>query len=157
LDSKTTRQLGKLKIKIMKILKYKNNFSQIIKNQKGIAALLTVVVVSAAAMIIAYSATMLGIGETEMGYMAQRATEALSVADGCMEETLNRLRKNNSYVGGTLNLGEGSCIINITGTGATRAITIIGTVDDYNKKIYSDITFLSGRRIRVDSWQELDD
>jgi hypothetical protein len=128
----------------------------IIKNQKGMAALLTVVVISAVAIIIALSATLLGIGESEMGYTADRATEAFSVADGCMEEALNRLRKDDAYAGGSLNLGSGSCIISISGLGSTRTITVIGTVEEYNKKISSDITFLSGRRIRVDSWQELD-
>lgn len=129
-------------------------------NQRGVAALLTIVIISTAALIMAYSASILGLGELEMGYDSQQGGEAFSAADGCMEEALRQLRIDTGYSGDSLNLSNGSCIISISGAGNDRIITVIGTVGDYNKKIETDITFsdsaITGVVITINSWQELD-
>lgn len=130
-------------------------------SQSGVAALMTVVIVAAAALIIAQSAALLGIGELDLGYTAQRGAEALSVADGCMEETLHRIRLNTSYgVGaGDINLTvtNGSCVIAVIDLGSNqRRVTVTGTSGDYNKKIEVTLT-LSGTAITIDSWEEKSD
>jgi hypothetical protein len=126
-------------------------------NQRGIAALLTIIIVGAATLIMAYSASLLGLGELEMGYASQQGGEALSVADGCMEEAFRHLKLNSSYSGGSLNLGNGSCTITIVPSGNNRTITITGTVGDYNKKIEAGITLSTDAIpvITVNSWEEL--
>lgn len=134
---------------------------KIINNQKGVAALLTIVIVAAAALIMAYSSSLLGLGELDLGYTSQKSSEAFAVADGCMEETLRRIRLDTNYgVGvGDINLtvSNGSCIINVKDLGGNqRRITITGTSGDYNKKIEAEIT-LSGNVIAIDSWQEKSD
>ncbi len=123
--------------------------------QNGVAALLTVVIVGVATLIIAFSASILGIGELDMGYTSQRGEEAFSVADGCVEEALRRLRIDDIYTGGSLSLGDNSCIINISGAGGNRSIVVSGTSGDYQKKIQVDIT-ISGGVITITSWDELD-
>ena len=139
-----------------------SNF-QLPTDKRGVAALLIVVIVGAATLIMAYSASILGLGELDVGYVSQKGGEAFSVADACTEETLRRIFLDNNYgVGaGNINLSvdNGSCIINVVDLGSNqRRITTTGTVtvenDTYNKSIQTEITISSGV-IAVDSWEEI--
>ena len=128
--------------------------------QRGIAALLIIIVISATALIMAYGAALLGLGELELGYTSQRGEEAFSVADGCMEETLRRIRLDTNYGVGagttTLTVSNGSCAIVVELSGSNGTTTVTGTSGDYNKKIQATYT-LSGNVITIDSWEEKDD
>ena len=132
---------------------------QIHNNKKGIAALLVVVILSAAGVVIAYTASVIGLTQLEISFTGSKGLEALSIAEGCAEETLHRIRLDNNYgVGaGTINLslGGGSCIINVTDLGGSqRQIDVTGTVSAYNKVIRLQITITVGV-ITVDSWEEI--
>ena len=119
--------------------------------QKGVAALLTIVIVGAATLIMAYSASLLGLGELDMGYTSQQAAETFAIADGCMEETLHQLRLDSGYTGATLNLGDGSCTIEVSG----GLITVTANIDSkYYKKIQAGYS-ISNNVVSVTSWQEL--
>jgi len=125
-----------------------------LSDRKGMAALLTVVIVGAATLLMAFSAIILGLGELEMGYASQQGEETFQVANGCLEESLLRLRINSTtYNGGILNLGSGSCIIGISGTGNERLIMVTGTVGDYNKYLQVKVD-LEGGEARIGDWKE---
>lgn len=131
--------------------------------QSGIAALLTIVIVGAATLVMAYSASLLGLGELDLGYTSGRGAEAFSIADGCMEETLRRIRLNTAYgtVGGQINLTvpNGTCEINVSvGNPSERIVNVLGstTGGGYNKKIQAALT-LSGNIITITSWEERSD
>lgn len=124
------------------------------KDERGAVAILTVVVVSVAALLMAVSASFLGLGDLDLGYTHQKGGEVFSVADGCMEEALEQLRINNAYNGGELNLGAGSCIISIVVSGNERTISVFGTVGAYNKKIEANITLIDDV-ITINNWKEL--
>jgi len=131
-----------------------------INHQSGFAALLTIVVVSATVLIMAYSASLLGLGELDMGYTSQKGGEAFAIADGCMEETLRKLRLNTSYTGETLTTSNGLCIISVATAGSNRTITITAnTTDGYYKKIEANVTLTADTRpvITVNAWEEKDD
>jgi len=125
------------------------------KDQRGIAALMTIVIVSAATLIMAYTASFLGLGELDLGYTFSRDGEVFSFTDGCVNEAIYRVISDSSYSGSSLSVSEGSCIINVTGTGNDRTIIVTGTVGNYYKKIQTEIT-LSGGNAIINSWQELD-
>ena len=128
-------------------------------SQSGFVAIVTIVVLAALTVLLGYSAGILGISEIQLGYTSQKGLEAFSAADGCMEEALERIRKNNAYgVGaGTQNytLGNGSCTVDVTDLGGgQRQIVITGTSGFYNKKIQTTITITAGS-ITVNTWAEL--
>ncbi len=125
-------------------------------NQRGIAALLVVIVVGAAALIMAYTASVVGLGELELSYTSQKGKEALAAANACVEEALRQISLDNNYQvdGYLLAVGDGSCIMSVSVNGNNRLITVLGTVDQYNKKIEAQVT-LSGSDIIIDSWQEV--
>ncbi|MBT4120939.1 MAG: hypothetical protein HOA57_00010 [Candidatus Magasanikbacteria bacterium] len=125
------------------------------KDNRGIAALMIVVVIGAAALILALSSSFLGLGELDMGYTAQKGGEVGSLADGCMEEALRQIQLNNNYGGDTLNLEGNSCIIGIQTNGNDRIITVSALVGNYGEKIQVDLTINNGLLI-LNSWQKLD-
>ncbi len=130
-----------------------------VSGSRGVAALLTIIIVAAATLIMAYTASLLGLGELDLGYTSQKGGEAFSVADGCLEETLRRIRLDVNYSANataTLNVSNGSCIINVEKSGANGTTTVTGTTSNYNKKIQATYT-LSGNVITINSWQEKDD
>jgi len=129
-------------------------------NQKGVAALLTVIIISAATLIMAYSASLLGLGELDMGYASQKGSEALALADGCVEDGFWRLRLNPAYAGGALTVNSGSCIISISANGSDRVVTAIAsTTGGYYKKIEANITLSADAvpLVKINSWEEKSD
>ncbi|MDO8260563.1 MAG: hypothetical protein Q7T50_03660 [Candidatus Magasanikbacteria bacterium] len=131
-----------------------------IYNQDGLAALMVVVVIAASVLIMAYNASLLGLGESEMGFSSQKGGEALATAEACSEEVLRRIRIDSEYgVGaGNINLliSGNSCIINVNKSLNTRSILIVGTADQFNKKIQINIslTGVNNDEITVNSWEE---
>jgi hypothetical protein len=124
---------------------------------RGVAALLTIVIVSAAALIMAFSSSILGLGELDSGFSNSRGEEALSIADGCMDEAMRRLRLDTSYSGANLSQSNGACIISVVPSGSERTITVTAsTTDSYYKKIEVNLT-LAGNVITLNTWEEKDD
>lgn len=152
------RNFKNLNIRIFNF--FRISFLRLGNSQSGVAALFTIVVVAAATLVMAYTASLLGMGELDLGYTFQRGGEAFSLADGCLEEALYRIRRDSNYGLGAgdipLDFSNGSCIINLTANNNQRIITVRGTVEDYNKKLEATIT-LSGNQIIIDSWQEKED
>ncbi len=129
--------------------------NDIIKNQKAFAALLTIIIIGAAALVIGLTATILGLGDLEMAYDSQQGEETFSIADSCIEEALRRIRLDSAYTGDTLSLGDGSCIIGVTGTDPNRTVSVTSTMGNYYKKLQVGIT-ITGYSITIDSWQEVE-
>lgn len=127
--------------------------NRIIKNQNGIAAILTIVIVGAAALLMAYSASFLGLGDLAIGYDTQRGGEAFSIADGCVEEGLRRLKLDADYGGETLNVGDGSCIITVLPTGNNRLVTAVSALGNYHKAVEANVDIVAGEII-FHSWAE---
>ncbi len=131
-------------------------FLNVVKSQSGLAALLIIVIIGATALIMAKSASLLGIGEVDMAYIMEKGEETLIMAEGCAEETLRRFRLDSNYVANDFSLpvGNGQCTINTTANGDQRTITVLGNVADYYKKIQVDMT-INNEQIIIDNWQEL--
>ncbi len=138
--------------------------------RSGFAALLAIVVIGAAALIMAYNSSLLGLGELESGYTSQQGSEAFSLAEGCMDEALRRLRINPLLpLPATLTppvSGGGSCSVTITGV--TPAIVVEATgctagacpaTSGYSKKVRASgiaITTTDGiNAIAIGKWEEI--
>ena len=143
-----------LKIKNQKSTPGRKCTLKIKNDRRGVAALLTIIVVGAAALLMAYSASILGLGDLDMGYTAQKGKQAGSWADACTEEALHRFRLDANYSGETLSLGEKSCIISVISNGNDRVIAVVASDGDFNKSLQSEITINSGV-VTVNSWNEI--
>src|SRR3989338_4977442 len=95
-------------------------------HSKGFSALLTVLIIGVVALAMAYSSSMLGLGELDLGYTAQKGGEAFSAADGCLEEAMRRLRLDAGYTGSlVLQVGSNSCTITVNGLGGNQYEIIV--------------------------------
>ncbi len=143
----------------MRIKEITNHKSQITNSQSAVAALMTVIIVGAAVLIMAYSASILGLGELDLGYTSQKGMETLSTADGCLEEVLRQIRLKTDYGVGqgeiNLTLDNSSCIIQVSDLGGgQRRINLVGSVNnEYYKRIQADLT-LTDNVISLDNWEE---
>lgn len=129
------------------------------REEHGFAALLTIVIVSAAALTMSFGAALLGLGELDQGYTAQKGGSAFALTEGCLETALVELRRDTNYNGATLTNDEGSCRIVVSGSGDTRTIAVEGDVDE---KYYAHLTALAALEegtsyptITITDWSEV--
>ncbi len=130
-----------------------NNVIKFAKDRRGIAALIVVAIIGAAALIMAFSASWFGIVDLDTGYVAKKGEETGALADGCMENAMQRIRFDVNYTGETLSIGTGSCIISVVVNGSNRTITVNATSGIYSQGLTVGVT-LSGNVITVNNWQE---
>lgn len=125
---------------------------------RGVALLMVVIVVSAAALVMVLGSLLLGIGAADSAFINGKAGEVLAFTEGCMDNALERLRIDDAYAGETLVRAGASCVITISGSGTARSIVVAGTIDSYNKKIKVEATLTPAvRGVGVLSWQERTD
>ncbi len=126
------------------------------KKRKGMAAILTVIIISAAVLLMAYSASILGLGDLEFSVAADKSNEAIILTDGCVEEVFRRIILDNNYTATNENLTVGGnyCIINVNGSVSSKNIVVSGFIDDYSNKVEVQISISSNNVIQVNSWKE---
>lgn len=129
-----------------------------LKVQKGMAALFTILVIGAAALIIARSATFLSIGSLDTTFIIDKEREVEYLTDGCIGESLRRLQLDRNYVATNFVLAQdnGSCSVTVSGSGYDRVINAIGTVGSYNKKITAELTIDDNNQIIINTWHAND-
>jgi len=127
------------------------------KNQTGFIAFTSLIVIAAVALAISTSVALMGIDSAKGSLSLSKSQETSAIAKSCLEEALVRLRDDTNYSGGNLSVGNGSCTVTVSGTGADRTITSVGTIagpPTYIKTIQVVIK-KAGGSINVLSWQEL--
>ena len=124
--------------------------------ESGFIAFTSLLIISAAALAIAVSISFLGIGEAKSSLDFKKGQEVLKIAESGAEEALLRLRDNARYTDGTLNLGDGSCTINVSGSGSEKTIAISATIPgtpQYVRKL-KVIAKRVGNSINLTGWEE---
>ncbi len=125
-------------------------------NQRGFLALVAIVVIGATALILSLNASLLGLGALDFGYLIG-AARAGALADGCVEEALERLRLDQNYLGQPapgLPLLTGSCIIEVVNSGGQqRVVTVTGQLAAFTKTVVVTVG-LGERTVEVRRWSE---
>jgi hypothetical protein len=125
-------------------------------NQKGFMALTSIIIVSAITLAIAVSISLLGVGEARNSLDFKKGQSTLLSAEGCIEEALIRLKLDEGYPGGSLNVGDGACNISVSGTGADRTIDVAAQTTNgstYLKRIQVTIR-RAGTAVNITGWSE---
>ena len=112
----------------------------------------TALIVSAVVVAIAFSTALIGIGEGKTGLMHYQGSNALYLAEGCMEDALLKLRANASYTGGSLSRPEGSCTATVSGSG-TYTVTITATNASVTRQI--QVVATRSGKVALSSWKDL--
>lgn len=142
---------------------FSSRVSDHVSKNRGIAALMIIVILGSAALILAVSSSLLGLGELDNAVTREEGSEALVLTEGCLDESLRRTRLNVNY-GLTappspivLAVSNGSCTINVSANGSERTVSIVGnTSNNFYKKIEAKFS-LSGNIVTLVSWVEKDD
>lgn len=128
------------------------------KEQRGFITLISVLVVGAVGVAIAFSLLLLGVGNARTSFAIEQSNQAKALANACAEEALQQIRDSTPFTGsGNLTLGQGTCNYTVTSQGGqNRTITSSGTVGTIIRKVKIIIDKINPA-IQVVSWQEVSD
>ena len=126
-------------------------------NQKGYIALISVLIVMALVVLIASSANLASISESDMGLKEQQSWEAFYLGTACAEHALMSLKEDLNYSGSeTLTFANGECTIeNIEGTGnQDRVVKVSGSAHGFTRRIKIEINTVIPET-DIESWKEV--
>lgn len=129
-----------------------------LRSQRGMAAIFTVLVIGSASLIIARSAAFLSMGGLDTTFISDKEREVGYLAEGCVEESLRRLQLDSGYVANNFILAQenGLCSISVSNSGGSdRIIEVLGTIDNYHKKIKAELT-INSDKIIINKWSPND-
>lgn len=121
---------------------------------KGYIAFTTLLIVGAVSLSVALSVSILSIGEGQMSLSTKKGQQVFYLAESCIEDSLEQIKNNNNYNGGSFNIFDGSCTININKQGNNWIIIVSAIKDNFEKKIETQIT-KTGGNIILNSWKEI--
>lgn len=126
--------------------------------KEGYIALISVLIISAIVVLIATSASLVSISESDMGLEENQAWESFYLATACAEEALQKIQDSSSFSGsGNLSLGQGSCTYTVTKlTSQNRVITASGTVRNITRKVKITLDKINPN-INITFWQQVVD
>lgn len=128
-------------------------FKKIVGNNRGISVLISILIIASIMIVLTFGMGLNSISENQIGLYQSRSSVAFYNVDGCAEEAILKINRNNSYTGETLNLANVVCVISVSGTGLNRTINVVGTSSEgYVRNI--GITVTISPSFAVTSWQE---
>jgi hypothetical protein len=127
------------------------------KNESGYVALMSVLIVGAAATAIALTLLTSGSDTQRAMLVEQQSKQAHSLAVACAQEALQQVHDNSGFTSTNtlLTLGQGSCTYTVVVTAPTiRSILTKATVGNVVRSVQVYAT-LSTSNISITSWQDV--
>ena len=127
-------------------------------NIQGYITLISVLVVSAAGVLIATSLLWLGMGSSLSSFSLEQENQAKALANACAEEGLQQIRTSTPFAGsGNLSFETGSCSYLVINQGGTnREIQAIGSSGTMIRRIKVNIDAINPT-LNISFWQEVSD
>lgn len=127
--------------------------SNSIKNQQGLIALMTVLIVLAITLAVGIGLGLGSISETKMGLQKNQSSKAYYLANLCAEQALMKLKEDSGYAGNEATSTEnGICeILPIEGTWTVK---VSATSSEQTKKMRITISQINPKMI-ISSWEEV--
>lgn len=124
--------------------------------KKGFVTLLSVLIVSALALVVATSLLLVGTSSTKSSISFITSNQAKGLANGCAEAALTQIQANINFSGtNNLTYGNGTCSYTVTKlTGQNRTIAVTASAGQSTRKINININQISPNII-TNSWQEV--
>ena len=131
----------------------------ILRPSCGFMALATVLIIGAAILTTALAVSLRGLDHLQSRDLSLRAHRAAAVAEACLEEGLLGLRRDATYGSGgpvgPVSIGDGSCIIEVTISGANeRRLKSVATLGSLSK-IFEARVSLTATGLQLLDWREL--
>ena len=127
-------------------------------NKNGYIALISVLIISAIVVLIATSASLVSISESDMSLEENQAWETFYLATACAEEALQQIRDSTEFSGSRdFPLGSGTCSYTVTKlTEQNRIVTASGSLGNIMRKIKITLDKITPD-INITSWQQVAD
>jgi hypothetical protein len=124
-----------------------------IKNEKGMAAVFFVILITAASLIMIKSVGMINLDILEATDIINNGQRIEYLAESCAANYLLKIRDNKNYqvVNDVIVLEEGSCEVNVNKNVSLTEIDIIFNMGDYNKRLKIEVD-LSGEELVINEW-----
>ncbi len=103
---------------------------KLFKAHHGAIALTSVIILGAVISIIALTIALAGVSSRANTFHILESEQLYLKAEGCLEEALIQLKRDNGYTGETLNVDGASCVISISGA-PERDIQIEASEGDF--------------------------
>ncbi len=119
----------------------------------GAAALSFVIIISAVTLLMTLSLGISSITQTKAGLTREKSIALRINAEGCIDEALIRLNRNNSYAGENITLNGTACVLTVSGSGSVRTINVSAVNGDYVKTTQVGVELTPV--FKITSWQEI--
>jgi hypothetical protein len=126
--------------------------------QRGFIALTTMLVISAVALAVSISISLIGVSRAKNSLDYIKGQKTLKIAEGCAEVALLELRDDVNYLGGSPTMGDGMCTISISGAGSDRTIDVEATISEasvYVRRLQLTIK-RTGNSVNIVSWNQIE-
>ena len=87
-------------------------------------------------ILIVVNVVLVGISSRANVFYLNQSEKVFIKTDGCTEEALIRLNRDNSYSGGVFTIGEVECTVSVSGMDPDRDITITGVGDEITRDLF---------------------
>lgn len=126
--------------------------------KKGFVALISIIIIGAAAVSVAVSLLLLGVGASKTSLTLEQSGQTKGLANACAEQALEIIKENPSYSGtGNLTLGQGTCSYSVIDrSGQNKTINAAGTAGSSIRKVKINVNQITPI-INIASWQEVAD
>jgi hypothetical protein len=128
------------------------------ENEKGVVALITLLIIGAVCLSVVTAVSLAGIGQIDGALSWYLGEKAARLAESCAEEVLIKGRDNKSVPLGGINLGWGNCSYVVSenlGLNTAQITATVGSGVSYTKRL--EITFSRGERsVGLIAWREVE-
>jgi hypothetical protein len=124
-----------------------------LSSRRGMIILTLVIVTTGMMIIIALALAFSSLNASESSLYQGYSSRVFFNIDGCAEEGLAKLNRDNNYSGETMTLESTVCTITLGGTDPTRIINVTATNGDYTRTLQINVTIFP--TFTINSWQEL--
>lgn len=123
--------------------------------RQGFAAMSTVLIISAVALAVVTTTTLLSIGLGQSSLALLKSEGNLLQVEGCVEDVLQGIWGSPTFNSSSITRPEGTCTINYTSGGPTNwDVTVTSIAGDYARKI-KVVLVRNSTSISLTSWQEI--
>lgn len=128
-----------------------------IKKQRGSVALISILIISAMLLIVSVGMSESNIS-TMYSFLNNESNQIMyHVAEGCLEESIVRIKDDTNFAGTTLALGDANCTATVAG-GSTKTITIDISYLEYNQNFSAQVYITTqgeANNIQLLSWEKI--
>ena len=109
--------------------------NKIIRSTKGAIGIITTLILTVALVAITIGIILNGISSRGNTLNLSLSEKVFIPTEGCAEEALIRLRRNNDYAGGRYAIGGVDCVVSVEGNGDNRDILVAGEKSNITRNL----------------------